>query len=79
MAKAISDVMVRFEGPEAFREVVQVLIEDLHTDGWHIGGRPFEGPKSLMQTLGRSKALFESIDGTPTTRSKLGGAAPVQA
>jgi len=28
------------EGSEAFREVVWVLIEELHTDGWHIGGRP---------------------------------------
>lgn len=79
MAKAITDVMVRFEGSEAFREVVWVLIEELHTDGWHIGGRPFDGPKSLMETLGRSKAVYESIDGTPTTRSELGVAAPVQA
>ncbi len=35
MAKALTDVMVRFEGSEAFREVVWVLIEELHTDGWH--------------------------------------------
>jgi 4-oxalocrotonate tautomerase len=45
MAKAITDVMVKFEGSEASREVVWVLIEELYTDGWHIGGRPFEGPK----------------------------------
>ena len=78
MAKAITDVMVKFEGSEAFREVVWVLIEELHTDGWHIGGRPFEGPKSLMDTLGRSKAIYESIDGKPTTRGELASAAPVR-
>jgi 4-oxalocrotonate tautomerase len=43
MAAALTDVMVRFEGSEAFREVVWVLIEELHPDGWHIGGRPFRG------------------------------------
>lgn len=77
MAAAITDVMVRFEGSEAFREVVWVLIEELHTDGWHIGGRPFEGPKSLMDMLGRTKAVYESIDGRPTTRNELAAAAPV--
>jgi 4-oxalocrotonate tautomerase len=64
MAAAITEVMVRFEGSEAFRELVRVLIEELHRDGWHIGGRPFEGPASLMGTLGRSKSIFESISGT---------------
>lgn len=78
MAKAITDVMVKFEGSEAFREVVWVLIEELHTDGWHIGGRPFEGPKSLMDTLGKSKAIYETIDGKPTTRQELARAAPVR-
>jgi len=63
--------MVRFEGSEAFREVVWVLIEELHRDGWHIGGRPFEGPASLMETLGNSKTLYESIDGHPTTRPEF--------
>ncbi|MEH2557525.1 4-oxalocrotonate tautomerase [Bradyrhizobium algeriense] len=77
MAKALTDVMVKFEGSEAFREVVWVLIEELHTDGWHIGGRPFEGPKSLMNTLGKSKAIYETIDGHPTTRQELARAAPV--
>ena len=43
-------------------------IEELHTDGWHIGGRPFMGPKSIMETLGRSKQVYESIDGHPVTR-----------
>ena len=76
MAKALTDVMVKFEGSEAFREVVWVLIEELHTDGWHIGGRPFEGPKSLMTTLGKSKAIIEMIDGHPTTRAELAAAAP---
>ena len=71
LAKALTEVMVRFEGSEAFREVVWVLIEELHRDGWHIGGRPFEGPASLMETLGNSKALYETIDGRPTTRPEF--------
>lgn len=78
MAKALTEVMVKFEGSEAFREVVWVLIEELHTDGWHIGGRPFEGPKSLMDTLGKSKAVYETINGRPTTREELARAAPVR-
>ena len=78
MAAAITDVMVRFEGSEAFREVVWVLIEELHTDGWHIGGKPFEGPKSLMNMLERTKAVYESIDGRPNTRKELAAAAPVR-
>ncbi|GAB2176570.1 tautomerase family protein [Dongia sp. agr-C8] len=77
LAKALTDVMVRFEGSEAFREVVWVLIEELHTDGWHIGGRPFAGPKSLMEMLGRTKTVYEAIDGHPTTRSEFATAAPV--
>lgn len=76
MAKALTDVMVRFEGSEAFREVVWVLIEELHTDGWHIGGRPFEGPKSLMGMLERSKTVYESIDGNPATREEFARLAP---
>jgi len=71
MAAALTEVMVKFEGSEAFREVVWVLIEELHTDGWHIGGRPFEGPKSLMQTLGNSKTIYESIDGHPTSKAEF--------
>ena len=43
MAARLTDVMVAFEGSEAFREVVWVLIEELHRDGWHIGGQPFFG------------------------------------
>jgi 4-oxalocrotonate tautomerase len=42
MAAALTDLMVKFEESEAFREVLWVLIEELHPDGWHIGGRPFE-------------------------------------
>lgn len=78
LAKALTEVMVKFEGSEAFREVVWVLIEELHGDGWHIGGRPFEGPKSLMETLGKSKAILETIDGHPSTRSEFAQAAPVR-
>jgi 4-oxalocrotonate tautomerase len=77
MAAALTDVMVKFEGSEAFREVVWVLIEELHSDGWHIGGRPFRGPASLMDTLGRSASIVETIDGHPTTRPALAKAAPV--
>ncbi len=51
-----------------------MLIEELHTDGWHIGGRPFEGPKSLMETLGNSKMIF-SIDSKPTSRKEFASAA----
>lgn len=45
MAAALTEVMVKFEGSEAFREIVWVLIEELHTDGWHIGGKPFGKPR----------------------------------
>ena len=77
MAAAISDVMVRFEGSEAFREVVWVLIEELHKDRWHIGGRPFLGPASLMETLKNSKSTVEAIGGNPTTHEALAEAMPV--
>ena len=77
LAAAITDVMVRFEGSEAFREVVWVLIEELHMDGWHIGGRPFAGPKSLMESLTNSKRIVETIDGNPTTREEWAAASPV--
>ena len=76
LAKALTDVMVKFEGSEAFRQVTWVLIEELHSDGWHIGGEPFAGPPSLMGTLGRSKDVFEMIDGTPTSRDEFAAALP---
>lgn len=78
LAAALTDVMVKFEGSEAFREVVWVLIEELHTDGWHIGGRPFEGPASLMETLSRSKDVCMSINGKPATRAEFAKLAPVR-
>jgi 4-oxalocrotonate tautomerase len=77
MAAALTDVMVKFEGSEAFREVVWVLIEELHTDGWHIGGLPFRGPASLQEGLGRAKTAYESIDGHPVTRAEFAEKAPV--
>ncbi|MGN8024625.1 tautomerase family protein [Microbacterium sp. 22242] len=77
MAAALTDVMVRFEGSEAFREVVWVLIEELHADGWHIGGEPFRGPASIMDQMARAKDVYESIDGHPVTRPELAVAAPV--
>jgi len=78
MAAAISDVMVKFEGSEAFREVVWVLIEELHKDGWHIGGRPFAGPASLMETLLHSKAIVETVKGHPKTHDEWAASAPVR-
>jgi len=77
LAAALTDVMVKFEGSEAFREVVWVLIEELHTDGWHIGGLPFNGPKSIMDNLVRSSKLYATIDGRPMSRPELAKAAPV--
>lgn len=77
MARDLTEVMVKYEGSEAFREVVWVLIEELHTDGWHIGGRPFAGPRSLMESLGNSKKTFEMIDGNPSSREEFATALPV--
>jgi 4-oxalocrotonate tautomerase len=79
LAAKLTDVMVEFEGSEAFREVVWVLIEELHTDGWHIGGQPFAGPRSLKAALSRAKASFETISGNPTTREEFAAMAPVRA
>lgn len=76
MAADITDVMVKHEGSEAFRDVVWVLIEELHTDGWHIGGEPFRGPKSLMNALGHAKQTYESIEGNPSTRPEFAAALP---
>jgi len=78
MAAAVTDVMVKFEGSEAFREVVWVLIEELHVDGWHIGGRPFAGPASLLEVLSRCKSVYEMVDGQPSTRGEWAEAVPVQ-
>lgn len=78
MAAKLSDVMVEFEGSEAFREVVWVLIDELHKDGWHMGGKPFAGPPTLMGALERSKLAFEAIEGNPKTREEFAAAAPVK-
>jgi 4-oxalocrotonate tautomerase len=78
MAAAITDVMVKFEGSEAFRDVVWVLIEELHIDGWHIGGKPFAGPASLMEHLEHSHNTFQAIKGYPTTHDELAIAMPVE-
>ena len=78
MAARLTDVMVAFEGSEAFREVVWVLIEEIQRDGWHIGGQPFFGPPTLMGALGRAKAAYEAIGGTPITREDLATQAPVR-
>jgi 4-oxalocrotonate tautomerase len=78
MAARLTDVIVAFEGSEAFREIVWVLVEEIRRDGWHIGGQPYFGPPTLMSTLGRSKAAYEAIDGTPTTRDDLATQAPVR-
>lgn len=78
LAAALTDVLVNFEGSEAFRETVWVLIEELHPDGWHIGGRPWAGPQSLMTTLGNSKQIYEMIDGAPTTRAEFAAQVPAR-
>jgi 4-oxalocrotonate tautomerase len=78
LAARLTDVMVAFEGSEAFRELVWVLIEELHDDSWHIGGQPFFGPPSLMSTLSRTKAAYQAVEGTPTTREDLATQAPVR-
>jgi 4-oxalocrotonate tautomerase len=78
LAARLTDVMVAFEGSEAFREVVWVLIEELHPDGWHIGGQPYYGPPNLIGALARAKTAYETIDGTPTTRADLAAQAPVR-
>jgi 4-oxalocrotonate tautomerase len=79
LAAAITDVMVKFEGSEAFREVVWVLIEELHKDGWHIGGQPFAGPSTLKGVLGRSGEAFEALgDSNPQTRDELAVISPVR-
>jgi 4-oxalocrotonate tautomerase len=78
LAAAITDVMVKFEGSEAFREVVWVLIEELHKDGWHIGGQPFAGPATLKDVLGRSSETFEALgQSNPRTRDELVAILPV--
>lgn len=65
---ALSEVTVRFEGLEAFREIVRVVREEPHTDGCHIGGEPFRGPAGLMDHPVPGKAAHESISGHPVTR-----------
>jgi 4-oxalocrotonate tautomerase len=83
MAAELSDVMVKYEGSEAFREVVWVQIEELKRDGWHMGGRPFAGPASLMEVLARSSAAFAQAGGNnadaqvPTTRPEWKAVSPV--
>jgi len=76
LAAKLTDVMVAFEGSEAFREVIWVLIDEVDRDGWHIGGQPYFGPPSLMGTLRRAKAAYEAVDGTPITREDLAVQAP---
>ena len=78
LAARLTDVMVAFEGSEAFREMTWVLVEEIQRDGWHIGGQPFFGPPTLMGALGRAKAAYEAIDGTPTSREDLATQAPVR-
>jgi 4-oxalocrotonate tautomerase len=78
LAARLTDVMVAFEGSEAFRELVWVLIEELHRDGWHIGSQPCFGPASLISALARSKTAYAAIDGTPITRDDLATQAPLR-
>jgi 4-oxalocrotonate tautomerase len=78
LAARLTDVMVAFEGSEAFREVTWVLIDEQDPHGWHIGGQPYFGPCNLMGTLGRAKAAYEAIGGMPTTPEDLAAQAPVR-
>jgi 4-oxalocrotonate tautomerase len=78
LAARLTDVMVAFEGSEAFREVVWVVVEELHRDAWHIGGQPYFGPPNLIGTLARAKTAYEAIAGTPTTREDLAAQAPLR-
>jgi 4-oxalocrotonate tautomerase len=78
LAARLTDLMVAFEGSEAFREVTWVLIEELRRDGWHIGGQPYFGPPNLIGALARAKSATDGIDGTPTTREDLAALAPVR-
>jgi len=71
MATAITDVIMEFDGSEAFREVVWVLIEELYTDDWHVGRRPLAGPKSLMQTPCNSKTIFRMINGHTVSNTEF--------
>lgn len=59
MAKALSNVMIRFERSGALREVVLVLIEELHSVDWHIGARPRAEPNLLEETLSKSNTIVE--------------------
>src|SRR5262245_61085977 len=76
LAARLTDVMVAFEGSEAFRELIWVVIEEAHPDGWHIGGQPYFGAPNRMGTLGRAKAAYEAIHGTRTTREDVAARAP---
>jgi 4-oxalocrotonate tautomerase len=78
LAAALTDVLVKFEGSEAFRETVWVLIEELHPDGWHIGGRAWAGPQSLEETLSRQKQILGGISNHPKTRKEWAEAAPAK-
>ncbi len=68
LAAALTDVMVKFEGSEAFRDVAWLLIDELHIDGWHIGALSFARPQSLEGTLRCDKEIVETLDGHPHTR-----------
>jgi 4-oxalocrotonate tautomerase len=84
LAAKLTDVLVEFEGSEAFRELVWVQIEESKRDGWHIGGQPFSGASTLMSALGRSKKAYESVAGgrdeaeLPRTREALATRSPVR-
>jgi 4-oxalocrotonate tautomerase len=70
--------MVRFESSETFREIVWVSIEELHPDGWHIGGRPFQGPKSLHERCRNRAMSSRRSTGHPTTRAEWAQQSPVR-
>jgi len=65
MAKALINVMIGFERSGALREVVLVLIEELHSVDWHIGGHPCAEPNLLEETLSKSNAIVEISSAIP--------------
>lgn len=77
LARASTGVLVEFEGFEAFREAIWALIEEAHSDRWHIGGWLWDGPRSLSATPQNAKAVVERLNGVPRTRADWAKAAPV--
>src|SRR5260221_6485209 len=77
LAARLTDVMVAFEGSEAFREVVWVLIEELNRDGWHIGGQPLFRPAPMISPPRPAPAAHHGPSRHPAHPADLGTHRPV--